>query len=80
MPKTAPAFLRRLLARLDRRAARVAEDTVRARTAEAVDDLRLANARGLDDVYDALADVRAELAETRAELAVLRARLGSPDG
>lgn len=80
MPATVPGPLRALLARLDRRAGRVAETAVRAHAAAALDELRLANARGLDDVYDALADVRAELADVRAELAALRARAGSPDG
>ncbi|GLZ76147.1 hypothetical protein Afil01_09540 [Actinorhabdospora filicis] len=65
-------MLRKLLKRIDRRVDRAAEKAFRSGTEQAIADLRLRTARGVDELHDALAGLRAELEETRAEVAVLR--------
>ncbi|MEV0649109.1 hypothetical protein AB0I28_28030 [Phytomonospora sp. NPDC050363] len=71
-------LLRPVTARMDKRVDRTAERALRGKADgvldAAVKDLRARNARGLDEVYDALTALRAELAEAREEIAELRRR------
>lgn len=65
-------MLRKLLHRIDRRVDRAAEKAFKNNTDKAVADLRLRTSRGVDELHDALAELRAALDETRAEIADLR--------
>ncbi|GIG67605.1 hypothetical protein [Phytomonospora endophytica] len=73
-------ILRPVTTRIDHRAEKAAERAVQGRATAAfegaVDELRLRNARGLDELYDALTEVRAELAAARAEIEGLRGGAG----
>lgn len=70
-------LLRPVTARLDHRVDKAAERALRKRATavveDAVSELKVRNARGLDELYDALTEVRAELAAARAEIETLRA-------
>lgn len=69
-------LLRPVTARIDRRVDKAAERALRARATavveDAVSELKVRNSRGLDELYDALTEVRAELATARAEIELLR--------